>query len=78
MFEIQNIYLQFLNNFPASLRPIISIGLGVLVIYSIFKIIKKDFVWIIALVIILPGSLPILKSIWQGVVIFVKFLLNMK
>ncbi len=78
MNEIQNLYLQFLANFPVGLRPLISIGLAVLVIYSIFKVIKKDFLWIIVLIIILPGSLPILKNIWEGVLAFVKFLLNLK
>ncbi|MCL5009168.1 MAG: hypothetical protein M1400_02385 [Patescibacteria group bacterium] len=78
MSEIQNLYLTFLSNFPATLRPIISLGLALLVVYSVFKVIKKDFVYIIALVILLPASVPILKSVWEGVVYFVKFLLNIK
>jgi len=78
MQEIQNLYLQFLANFPVGLRPIVSIALAVLVVYSIFKVIKKDFIWIIVLVLVLPGSWPILKSIWEGVITFVKFLLNAK
>ncbi|MCX6797177.1 MAG: hypothetical protein NTX98_01730 [Candidatus Doudnabacteria bacterium] len=78
MQEIQNIYLQFLSNFPVNLRPIISIGLAVLIIYSIFKVIKKDFIFLIALVILLPASVPMLKNIWQGIVMLVKFLLNTK
>ncbi len=76
--DIQNLYLEFLRNFPASLQPIISIGLAVLIIFSIFKVIKKDWIFLIVLVILLPGSKPILQSIWQGVVVFVKFLLNTK
>ena len=76
--DIQNLYLQFLTNFPASLQPIISIGLAVLIIYSIFKVIKKDWIFLIALVILLPGSKTILESIWQGIVVFIKFLLNTK
>ena len=78
MSEIQNLYLQFLSNFPGTLRPIISLGLALLVVYSVFKVIKKDFVYIIALVILLPASVPILKSVWEGVIAFVKFLLNTK
>ncbi len=78
MSEIQNLYLTFLSNFPATLRPIISLGLALLVVYSVFKVIKKDFVYIIALVILLPASVPILKSVWEGVIAFVKFLLNTK
>jgi len=78
MSEIQSLYLLFLSNFPETLRPIISLGLALLVVYSVFKVIKKDFVYIIALVILLPASVPILKSVWQGLVAFVKFLLNTK
>lgn len=76
--DVQNLYLEFLKNFPLGLQPIISIGLAVLIIYSIFKVIKKDWVFLIALVILLPGSKPILESIWKGIVAFIKFLLNTK
>jgi hypothetical protein len=76
--DIQNIYLQFLNNFPVSLRPVISIGVAVLIVYSIFKVIKKDWIFLIALIVLLPASQPILQSVWQGVVVFIKFLLNTK
>jgi len=76
--DIQNLYLQFLKNFPANLQPVISIGLAAFIIYSIFKVIKKDWIFLIALVILLPGSKTILESIWQGIVVFIKFLLNTK
>lgn len=76
--DLQNLYLQFLNNFPAPSRPIVSIGLAVLIVYSIFKIVRKDFLWIIVLIVLLPGSIPILESVWQGLVVVVKFLLNTK
>ena len=76
--DIQNLYLEFLKNFPAGLQPVISIALAVLIIYSIFKVIKKDWIFLIALLILLPGSKTILESVWQGVVAFIKFLLNMK
>ena len=76
--EIQNLYLEFLKNFPTALQPIISVGLAVLIIYSIFKVIRKDWIFLIALIILLPGSKPILQSIWNGVVVFIKFLLNIK
>lgn len=78
MDQIQQLYLEFLANFPKNLQPIVSIGLAVLIVYSIFKVIKKDFVYIILLVVLLPGSLSILKSVWQGVVAFIQFLLHTK
>ena len=78
MNQIQDIYLQFLANFPVSVRPVISIALAVLVVYAIFKVIKKDWIFLIALIILLPASKPIVQNIWDGVVGFVKFLLNTK
>ena len=78
LIELQSLYLQFLNNFPPSLQPVISIGLAVLIIYSIFKVLKKDWIFLIALIILLPGSKTILQSVWQGIVVFIKFLLNTK
>lgn len=78
MDTIQQLYVEFLKNFPTSLQPVISIGLAVLLVYSIFKILKKDFIFLIALVVLLPASVPILKNVWQGVVAFIKFLLNTK
>ncbi len=76
--QIQNLYLEFLNNFPSELRPIISLAVAILVVFAIFKVIKKDWVYIVVLLVLLPGSVPFLKSIWEGVVTFVKFLLHTK
>jgi hypothetical protein len=78
MNEIQNLYLEFLLNFPENLRPFVSIGLAVLLVYALFKVVKKQFIYIVALVVLLPASVPILKSVWSGVVMFIKFLLNTK
>lgn len=76
--NIQNIYLEFLQNFPTATQPVISILFAILIVYSIFKVVKKDWIFLIALVILLPSSKPILQSVWQGIVIFIKFLLNTK
>ena len=76
--DIQKLYLEFLQNFPKQIQPIISIGLAVLLVYSIIKVIKKDWIFLIALIVLLPGSKTILESVWQGVVTFIKFLLNTK
>jgi hypothetical protein len=76
--QIQNTYLEFLNNFPIGLRPVISIGLAILIVYSIFKILKKDWIFLIALLLLLPASKPILQNIWETIVVVIKFLLNTK
>ena len=74
--SIENLYTQFLNRFPAQYQPYISIVMVILFAYAIFRVVKKDWIFIIALVILLPSSVPILKSVWAGVVSFGQFLLN--
>ncbi|HVY67351.1 MAG TPA: hypothetical protein VHA30_00420 [Patescibacteria group bacterium] len=76
--DIQNLYLEFLNNFPASTRPVISILAAILLVYSLFKVVRKDWIYLIALILLLPGSKPILENIWQAILALVKFLLNTK
>ena len=76
--QIQNLYLEFLANFPAGVRPFASLFLAVLLAYAVFKIIKKEFIYLLILIILLPGSIPILKTIWEGVVGLVKFLISVK
>ena len=76
--QIQSLYLEFLNNFPPTVQPIISIGLAVLIVYAIIKVIKKDWIYLIVLIILLPGSKAILENIWQNVLVFIQFLLRTK
>ena len=59
MDSIFKIYTQFLNYFPTSLHPIVSFLLAILLVYGIIKVIQKEFVYIIVLVVLLPASLPI-------------------
>lgn len=79
MFSIQtlfDLYNQFLNNFPEQFHGWISLGLAVLLVVGIYKVIKKQFIYLILLVILLPASIPILGNIWKQVVEIMKFLLS--
>jgi hypothetical protein len=78
MQQIQSLYLQFLDIFPKSLHPFISIALAVFLIYSIIQVIRKDFIYLIVLIVLLPASIPILKNIGDSIIMLVKFLLNIK
>jgi hypothetical protein len=78
MDSIYQIYQQFLSNFPPSIHPLVSIGLAVLIIYGIIKVVQRDFVYIILLVVLLPASLPILKNIWASLASIITFLLGKK
>ena len=72
------IYNQFLNYFPANLHGVVSLALAVLIAVGIFKVIKKDFIYLIVLIVLLPASVPILKNIWSSLSAIIQFLLAKK
>ncbi len=76
MQQLQDFYVGFLNLFPTFLHPIISIGLAILLILSAVQVLKRNFVYLILLVILLPASIPILKNIVDTLIAFVKFVLR--
>jgi len=76
MDQILSIYNQFLSYFPAELHGIVSLGLAVAIVIGIIKVIRREFVYIILLVVLLPASVPILKNIWESIANIVQFLLN--
>lgn len=75
MDQIFNLYNQFLNNFPVSLHPFISFLLGLAIVYAIIKIVQRDFIYIILLIVLLPASLPILKNVLDSLINIIKYLL---
>lgn len=76
MEDIKNLYNYFLSLFPVFLHPFISAGLAGFLIFSIFQVIKRNFIYMIVLVILLPASIPILKSVADSVISLVKYILK--
>ncbi len=74
--RIQDIYSQFLANFPVQYQPVVSVIVGLLIVYVIYRIIKRDFIFIVLLVVLVPASIPVLKSIWSGLLMLLKYLFN--
>ena len=74
--SIEEIYNQFLNFFPTRIHGLVSVVLAVLLVYGVYKVIKKQFIYLILLAVLLPASVPILKSVWNGVWGLLKFLLT--
>lgn len=72
--QLLNGYNQFLANFPPSIQPLISIIVAVLLIYAVIRILQRDFVFIVLLVVLLPASIPVLKNIGDSIVNIVKYL----
>lgn len=79
MFSLQNfyqIYGQFLSYFPEKVHGLVSLFLAILLVVGIYKVLKRQLVYIILLIILLPASVPILKNIWEQLLEFLKFLLS--
>jgi hypothetical protein len=76
--QFSSLYQQFLTNFPEQFHWLVSLILAGLLVFAIFQTIKRNFIWIILLIILLPASIPILTNIWESVVDVVKFLLTKK
>ena len=74
--QIISIYNQFLSFFPAGSHWIVSLILAVVLVVAVFKVITRHFIWLILLVILLPASQPILKTLWSGISDLIKFLLT--
>lgn len=73
---LQDLYNQFLGFFPSFLHPVISIIVVIFLVYSIVQALKRNFIWLILLVILLPASIPILKNIVDVLINLIKFLLG--
>lgn len=69
-------YNQILGYFPNFLHPYISVALAIFLVYSIFQVLKRNFIYLIVLIILLPASVPILKGVWEALVSIIKFLLG--
>lgn len=74
--RIQDMYSQFLANFPVQYQPVVSVVVGLVIVYAVYRIIKRDFIFIVLLVILVPTSIPVLKSVWAGLVTLLKYLFN--
>ena len=74
--QIYGIYDQFLSNFPAKFHGMVSLALAVLLVYGIYKVLRKHFIYVVLLVILLPASVPILRSVWGQTLELLKFLVS--
>ena len=76
MDSIYSIYTQFLSYFPEKVHGLVSLFLGILLIVGIYKVLRRQLIYLVLLVILLPASVPILKNIWEQILEFLKFLLS--
>jgi hypothetical protein len=42
----------------------------------VFQLVKRNIIWLVLLVVLLPASIPIIKSIFEGLIAFLRYLLG--
>jgi len=73
--QIISIYNQFISIFPPNIQWIISLVIFILVVKWTIDLIKQNIIWLILLIILLPASIPILRSVFDGLLTFLGYLL---
>lgn len=74
MQQFIDLYNQLLGYIPDFLHPVVAFALIIIIIYAAFQIVKKNFVYLIVLIILLPASVPFLKEILNTLIEVVKYL----
>jgi len=65
MDQLTNLYRQFLNLFPSSIQWLISSVIAVALVVAIIKLLIKNFLIGIVLLILVVISIPILRITWE-------------
>lgn len=74
--QITSLYNQFLSLFPPEFHFWVSLVLFLMLVFWLLSLIKKNIIWLILLIILLPVSIPLLKQIFSGILSFLRFLLG--
>ena len=74
--QLFNLYDRFLSLFPNYTHFWISLIIFVVIVFWLLQLVKKNIIWLVLLIVLLPVSIPILKSIFSGILSVLKFLLS--
>ena len=69
------IYDRFITLFPAGIQWIISLAIFISVVVGVINLIRRNFIFLLLLVILIPASIPLLRSILNGILAFLRYLL---
>jgi hypothetical protein len=76
MNEVYEIYNQFIAIFPKGVQWLVSLVLAAFLVLAVYKVLKRNFIYLILLIVLLPASIPILRHVWESLVQLIKFLLT--
>ena len=63
---IFKLYNQFISIFPEKFQWVVSLIIILAIAAFVWNLIKKNWVWIVVLVVVFPGLLPILQNIFNS------------
>lgn len=66
MERIFDVYNQFIGIFPEQYQWVVSLLLVLAIASFLWNLIKRNWLWVILLVVLFPGILPILKNIFDS------------
>lgn len=66
MERIFDVYNQFISIFPEQYQWVVSLLLILAIASFLWNMIKRNWLWVVLLVVIFPGLLPMLKNIFDS------------
>jgi hypothetical protein len=78
MQKVFDFYNIFLDKFPHQYHTLISIGILILFIVLLYNLLKRNFIWILLLILLVPASMPVLSNIYSGIVEIIRYLAGIK
>lgn len=74
--QLISLYSQFLSLFPPELHFWVSLIIFVVLVFWLLDLVKRSLLWLVLLIILLPASIPILRQILEGILSFLRFLVE--
>lgn len=68
MDQIFDYYTVLIDKIPIAWRYPIAVIIVIIVFFSLLKFIRKNLVWVIIFILLLPAVYPALKTIWEGLI----------
>lgn len=72
MDQIMMLWQDFISLFPMGLQGLIALLIFVGIVLMLIDLIKRNFIWILLLIIFVPASVPIFRTIVDGIFYFLR------
>jgi len=66
MNQIFDYYTMLIDKIPIAWRYPIAVVIVIIIFFSLLKFIRKNLIWVVIFLLLLPAVYPALKTIWEG------------